>query len=170
MATGKHDTEFYDGYEGEPEYILEREDGASLHIWEGYLSDIMDPPCAAPWKGFTRDYEECVRTYDTTEPVAIDVQEYLDDLRGYAGRTFEFADSNAVRERICALRIACFHASSPISSIKSWKLLVFLKSTSSPSAWKCAWPHLIFALSVGRSAFSAVLPFVSTTRYKRFSP
>ena len=61
----------------------------------------MDPPCAAPWKGFTRDYEECVRTYDTTEPVAIDVQEYLDDLRGYAGRTFEFADSNAVRERIC---------------------------------------------------------------------
>ena len=101
MATGKHDTEFYDGYEGEPEYILEREDAASLHIWEGYLSDIMDPPCAAPWKGFTRDYEECVRTYDTTEPVAIDVQEYLDDLRGYAGRTFEFADSNAVRERIC---------------------------------------------------------------------
>lgn len=100
---GTHDTEFYDGYEGEPEYVLERSDGASLHIWEGYLSDIMDPPCAAPWRGFTRDYEECVRTYDddAAEPVALDAQEYLDDLRGYAGRSFEFAESEAARERIC---------------------------------------------------------------------
>lgn len=98
-----HDTEFYDGYEGEPEYVLECEDSASLHIWEGYLSDILNPPCAAPWKGFTRDYEEYVRTYDddAAEPVALDAQEYLDDLRGYAGRSFEFAESEAARERIC---------------------------------------------------------------------
>ena len=32
-----HDTEFYDGYEGDPEYVLECEDSASLHIWEGYI-------------------------------------------------------------------------------------------------------------------------------------
>ncbi len=104
MVIGTHDTEFYDGFEGEPEYVFECTGGtgASLHIWEGYLSDIVTPPCATPWKGLTRDHEECVRTYDdSAEFVEIDPQEYLDDLQNYTGRVFEFSESKEVFQRIC---------------------------------------------------------------------
>lgn len=35
---------FYEGFEGEPEYVFELEDDAtySLHMWEGYIDMLVD--------------------------------------------------------------------------------------------------------------------------------
>lgn len=37
-----------------------------IHIWDGYFEDIFGNPLStnAGWSGFTKDYQESVRTFD----------------------------------------------------------------------------------------------------------
>lgn len=57
----------------------------------GYLDDILEEPIDDnDWKGFTRDYQECINAYsdDSEEELLGDLKEYLDDLRQYCEKKF----------------------------------------------------------------------------------
>ena len=102
MDTGKIDNEtFYIGFEGEEEVMLSVIDKnmETLHIWEGYFSDIFcDPPLDGKgWHGFTRDYHQFEGAFDSNEEVIItDLQEYIDDLEFYKNRKFNFEETKEV--------------------------------------------------------------------------
>ena len=88
MDTGKlvNNTVFYEGFEDEPEvklFIAENSE-FNIHIWVGYISDIYDTPIfdGNEWKGFTRDYQQEVGTYEEQD-IEIDVYEYYLDLMTY---------------------------------------------------------------------------------------
>ena len=88
---------FYDGYEGEPEvelFIAENPE-INIHIWGGYISDIFDKPVFSDeeWTGFTRDYQQEIGTYDARD-VAINVEEYLDDLINYEDKHFRYEETS----------------------------------------------------------------------------
>ncbi len=97
---------FYDGYEGEPEVVLnicEKEE-MSLHIWEGYFEDVFENALlnGDGWSGFTRDVQQCERTFaGDGASVCIDIDEYLTDLRSYRGCAFEFKETAECLELIC---------------------------------------------------------------------
>ena len=94
-------TDFYSGYEGEREIILtmDKQDVPSLHIWDGFWWDVFDK-CELPgynWKGFTKDYQLDVRTWDweTFEKVKIEnINEYIEDVKGYLNLKFDFPETS----------------------------------------------------------------------------
>ena len=98
MDTGKliSNTTFYDGFEDEPEielFITENPE-LNIHIWIGYISDIYDTPIfdGTEWRGFTRDYQQEVGTYEEKN-VVIDADEYLIDLLNYKNKQFRFDET-----------------------------------------------------------------------------
>ena len=100
----RNNTEFYNGFEYEPEIelkIAEKPD-ISIHIWDGYFCDIFSNPDFHEngWTGFTRDFQEEVRTYDSKE-TRIDVSEYLSDLMTYRYNQFEITKTNKCLELMC---------------------------------------------------------------------
>ncbi|MGN1303487.1 MAG: hypothetical protein ACI4YB_00480 [Oscillospiraceae bacterium] len=70
MDNGKllNNTVFYDGFEDEPEIELYIEDAPeyNIHIWNGYLYDILGELVldGKDWNGFTCDMNQCERTYE----------------------------------------------------------------------------------------------------------
>lgn len=55
------------------------------------------------WHGFTRDYNQCEGAFDNKgEAVITNLQEYIDDLKIYENRKFEFEETKEVYELICA--------------------------------------------------------------------
>lgn len=63
----------------------------NIHIWEGFIFDILRDAKAAGdyWAGFTRDYNEMVRTF-CGDPVEMeDISEYINDLLLYKDDEFE---------------------------------------------------------------------------------
>lgn len=100
MDTGKHDnTFFYNGYEGEGEIVLTLSDSSyttTLHIWDGYFEEIFGNPTMSStgWSGFTKDYQESVRTFNGEEHISPSaISEYLADLRNYKNHTFSFPEA-----------------------------------------------------------------------------
>ena len=98
MGTGKQiNDKFYKGYEGEEEIVFETDGNhESLHVWGGYLDDILEEPFEDnDWKGLTRDYQECINAYsdDSDEGLLDDLKEYIDDLKQYCGREFSFEET-----------------------------------------------------------------------------
>lgn len=95
---------FYKGYEDEPEIILANSI-TSLHIWEGYFSDIFSNASTdcTPWCGFTRDYQELQGAYaeNSDKPFLININEYLSDLYKYKGIKFEYTETESVYNTIC---------------------------------------------------------------------
>ena len=98
MDTGKlvNNTVFYEGFEDEPEvelFIAENSE-FNIHIWVGYISDIYDTPIfdGNEWKGFTRDYQQEVGTYEEQD-IEIDVYEYYLDLMNYKDKKFRFEET-----------------------------------------------------------------------------
>ncbi len=101
----ENNNKFYEGFEDEPEIELKIAENPDLviHIWDGYFCDIFNNPDFHEngWKGFTKDYQEGVRTYNNEE-TRIDVSEYLSDLQTYAGNKFEIAETSKCIELICS--------------------------------------------------------------------
>lgn len=100
MNTENHNnTIFYDGYEGEGKIILSlsaAKNTISIHVWDGYFEEIFGNPTAANdgWAGFTKDYQESVRTFDNEEYIASStVSEYLSDLKNYENRIFSYPEA-----------------------------------------------------------------------------
>ena len=100
MDTGKlNNTVFYDGYEGEGELILSISDAnymPIIHIWDGYFEEIFGKPITTDtgWFGFTKDYQESVRTFDGEECIPpSSVSEYLSDLKKYENHTFTYPET-----------------------------------------------------------------------------
>lgn len=102
MDTGKlNDYTYYEGYEGEPEFILSAGD-ESIHIWDGYINDIFGTPVmdGTGWKGLTRDFNEVTGPFDADEPCLIDVNEYLDDAIKYRDRMMDYEETPNVLEAL----------------------------------------------------------------------
>ncbi|MCD8294258.1 MAG: hypothetical protein LUE27_03275 [Clostridia bacterium] len=102
------DWRFYRGYEGEPELILTYDNvkDMSLHIWDGYIYDILCKPDLSGngWDGFTRDYQQGERTFDWhNDNVPIeDLDEYIIDLKQYYDREFMFVETRKCLDLIVA--------------------------------------------------------------------
>ena len=93
-------TDFYSGYEGENEIILTvtTENKITIHIWDGYFENIFGSPIITntDWKGFTKDYQERVRTFSCTDiPIIVEPTEYLLDMKQYINNYFSYDESNA---------------------------------------------------------------------------
>lgn len=102
MDTGKlNDYTYYEGYEGEPEFILSAGD-ESIHIWDGYINDIFGTPVmdGKGWKGLTRDFNEMIGPFDSDEPCLINVNEYLDDAIRYRDRMMDYEETPHVLEAL----------------------------------------------------------------------
>ena len=96
-----NNTEFYDGFEDEHEielFISEKPE-LSIHIWEGYFNDIFGVPTFDEngWHGFTRDFQQCERTFEEKD-VVIDIDEYLTDLLNYKDKKFKFEETRKCYE------------------------------------------------------------------------
>ena len=106
MDIGKIDNyKFYEGYEDEPEieFSTKEEDMETLHIWDGFFDDIFREPSldGNGWNGFTRDYHQCEGAFDDYgEAVITDLQEYIDDLKIYESRNFNFEETREVYKLI----------------------------------------------------------------------
>ena len=106
MGIGKIDNhKFYDGYEGEPEVELSAnvETMEILHIWDGFFDDIFRDPSldGKGWHGFTRDYHQCEGAFDDGKGVITNLQEYIDDLKLYENRKFDYEDTKDVYDLLC---------------------------------------------------------------------
>ena len=96
-----NNTEFYDGFEDEHEievFISEKPE-SNIHIWEGYFNDIFGEPTfyEKGWHGFTRDFQQCERTFEEKN-VVVDVNEYLLDLLKYKNKKFKFEETRKCYE------------------------------------------------------------------------
>ena len=103
MDTGKirDNYKFFEDSDGEPEIVIEAEntDMQILHIWDGYLDDILREPNldGNGWLGFTRDYHQCEGAFgDESKGSITNLIEYLDDLKLYADREFDYDDTRDV--------------------------------------------------------------------------
>ena len=108
MGIGKIDNyKFINGYEDEPEieFSTKDENMETLHIWDGFFDDIFrNPPLDGNgWIGFTRDYHQCEGAFDDDgETIITDIQEYIDDLKIYEHRIFDYKETKEVYELICS--------------------------------------------------------------------
>ena len=106
MGTGKTDNyKFYEGYEDEPEVELSADNMETLHIWDGFIMDIFCEPTldGKGWHGFTRDYNQCEGAFDIHgEAVITNLQEYIDDLKIYKDRQFDYEETKEVYDLICS--------------------------------------------------------------------
>ncbi len=99
MDIGRHNTIFYEGYEGEGEIILtlsSPENKITIHVWDGYFDDIFGNPIGSDtgWIGFTKDYQESVRTFDGEEQISFPaISEYLSDLKKYENHSFSYSET-----------------------------------------------------------------------------
>ncbi|MBR5505115.1 MAG: hypothetical protein IKV73_02250 [Clostridia bacterium] len=107
MGIGKIDNyRFYEGYEYETEVELSTNDEnmETLHIWDGFFMDIFGEPSldGNGWHGFTRDYNQCEGAFDDAgEAVITNLQEYIDDLKSYKNRKFDYEETKDVYALIC---------------------------------------------------------------------
>lgn len=109
MDTGKiiDNYTYYEGFEDEPEIIFKAEDEniQVLHIWDGYLDDMLREPNldGKGWSGFTRDYHQLEGAFgDDNEMLITEIDEYLQDLKLYANRHFDYDETKAVYDLLCS--------------------------------------------------------------------
>lgn len=106
MGIGKIDNyKFYKGYEDEPEieFSTSDENMETLHIWDGFFDDIFREPSldGNGWNGFTKDYHQCEGAFDDGgEGIITELQEYIDDLKIYENRKFDYKETKEVYELI----------------------------------------------------------------------
>ena len=106
MDIGKIDNfKFYEGYEDEPEIEFSTNDSniETLHIWDGFFDDIFRKPNldGKGWHGFTRDYHQCEGAFDDNGEAEItNIQEYIDDLKTYESRKFDYKETKEVYKLI----------------------------------------------------------------------
>ena len=106
MDIGKTDNfKFYEGYEDEPEieFTTNNSNIEILHIWDGFFDDIFRKPNldGKGWRGFTRDYHQCEGAFDDNGEAEItNIQEYIDDLKTYESRKFDYKETKEVYKLI----------------------------------------------------------------------
>jgi hypothetical protein len=103
----KNDT-FYRGFEDEAEIILEiiNDNFPSLHIWEGYFSDLFSDPDLSQngWIGFTKEYHQFEGAFSEEEQEAlIDPDLYIADLQTYTDKDFHFSETRDVFNAVLEL-------------------------------------------------------------------
>ena len=95
----KNNYEYYEGYEGEEEIVLESVENPTLniHIWNGYFEDIFDSPNmnGMGWHGFTRDYHQDEGAYSGERHI-LDLEEYKDDLLLYENKKYNYPETSEV--------------------------------------------------------------------------
>ncbi len=96
---------FYEGFEGDPDFTLWLKENPEfyLHMWDAYIDDIFCEPRAkgANWEGFTKDFQEDVRTWKYCEEVEIEnLDEYINDLLLYKDANFPLKNTCEVYELI----------------------------------------------------------------------
>ena len=102
MDIGKTDNyTFYEGYEDEPEIELSSNNPSmeTLHFWDGFFLDLFGEPSldGKGWNGFTRDYNQCEGAFgDDSEAVISNIDEYIDDLKIYKNRKFDYEKTRDV--------------------------------------------------------------------------
>ena len=102
MDIGKTDNyTFYEGFEGETEIELSsnNQDMETLHIWDGFFWDLFGDPSldGKGWNGFTRDYNQFEGAFgDDSEAVISNIDEYIDDLKIYKNRKFDYEKTRDV--------------------------------------------------------------------------
>ncbi len=96
----RNNHQFYDGFEGEDEIVLslEKKPEISIHVWFGYLDDILREPTldGTGWKGLTRDYHQLKGAFGTDSAILVPPEEYLDDLQQYKERIFTERETEEV--------------------------------------------------------------------------
>lgn len=107
IGNQKNNYTYYEGYEGEPEIVIESENASMqiLHIWDGYFDDLLREPKidGNGWLGFTRDYHQCEGAFgNNSEAVITDISEYLNDLKLYADRQFDYDETKDVYNLMCS--------------------------------------------------------------------
>ncbi len=100
-----NNNKFYDEWlYGDPELVLSLKENpqCNLHVWDGYIIDITRDikPKDAYWSGFTRDYQEDVRTFSGEEVELENLDEYINDLLLYKDAQFEFNETFEAYELI----------------------------------------------------------------------
>lgn len=96
---------FYQGFEGEPEVIFQLLDdnNISVHVWDGYISDMMrnQPGTDDDYRlGLSRDWNTLQGPYADKAINLIDVDEYYNDLIRIENMQFEFEDTKEVYKLI----------------------------------------------------------------------
>lgn len=96
---------YYDGYEGEPEVIFQLQDNnnTSIHLWTGYIDDIMNhqPGTNEDYKiGLSRDWNNIEGPYSEDKNNFIDVDDYYSDLIRFEKADFKYEETKAVYELI----------------------------------------------------------------------
>lgn len=104
----RNNTIYYDGFEGEDEVIfeLEKDRDINLHIWSGYLDDILREPnlSGEGWTGLTRDYHQAERAFSGSgEEYMVSPDEYLADIEQYQSRRFDAPETKQVLELLILL-------------------------------------------------------------------
>lgn len=98
MDTGKKNNKFYQGYEDSAKIVLTySNEKKTMEIWEGFFADMLDTSDLSGngWKGFTRDYHECVGIWDEeSDSCDLNVEEYLEDLNQYASSDFDYQETS----------------------------------------------------------------------------
>ena len=96
----RNNHQFYDGFEGEDEIVLslEKKPEISIHVWSGYLDDILREPTldGTEWKGLTRDYHQLEGAFGTESVILVYPKDYLADLQQYKERIFTERETEEV--------------------------------------------------------------------------
>ena len=96
----RNNHKFYNGFEDEDEIVLslEKKPEISIHVWSGYLDDILrEPTFDGPgWKGLTRDYHQLKGAFGTESVILVYPEEYLADLQQYKERIFTERETEEV--------------------------------------------------------------------------
>ena len=95
---------FYNGYEGEPEvtFQLVNDNNTSIHLWTGYIDDIMNhqPGTEEDYKfGLSHDWNTMEGPYSNNKSV-IDIDDYYKDLERLKDITFEYEETKKAYELI----------------------------------------------------------------------
>ena len=101
----RNNTTYYDGFEGEDEVVLslKTDPEVSIHIWVGYLDDILSNPVlnGSKWTGLTRDYHQLEGAFsEEGESAEASPEEYLNDLQQYTGRKYDEPETEEVFQLI----------------------------------------------------------------------
>ena len=100
-----NNNKFYEGYEGEPEVIFQLLDdnNTSIHLWTGYIDDIMNhqPGTNEDYKfGLSRDWNNLEGPYSEEKNNLIDTDDYINDLVRFEKVQYKYEETKEAYDLI----------------------------------------------------------------------
>lgn len=94
---------FYEGFEGEQEIIFQivEDNNTSIHLWEGYINDIMNnqPGMEDDYKiGLSHDWNSLEGPYSNDSKKTINVDDYYKDLLRFQNVQFKYEETKELYE------------------------------------------------------------------------